>query len=161
MKGIIKKNGSALSVFVTMFVMIALLSAGLILLLKYEIIFINPQYVDGFQPQYNDNNGNSDVEKNNFEQYEGIVNGSSVKQLLEYVSKEGLSNIVVYISENSVNREEAQKENATIILMANARIANSTAFTEIIDNNSYNVIIEKNSDNVVEKIYVVKINNDI
>ena len=157
------KRGSVLSVVVTIFIMIALISASLIILLKNEIIYLNPQYISGTGTSDNVENNNTDekIEKNILDKYEGIIKGSIFKQMLLDISTQNLTNIIVYISENAIEETNATKENASIIMMTNARITNSTEYTKIIDDNDYKIIIEKNNDKVVERIYVIKISNNI
>lgn len=164
MKNIEFKKGSALSIVVTIFVMIALLSAFMIVLLKQEIIYINPDYIrasnDNEEVKNNDDTTNNE-QIVDLTKYEGIVNGIKLKQLLQDIGNNNITNVIVYISENFVNEVEATKDNANTIIMTNARITNSTEYTKIIEESNYKVICEKNLVNVVEKIYVIKINNDI
>lgn len=166
MQNINFKRGTVLSVFVTIFVMIALISAGLILLLKNEVILLNPQYFTQVEDNQQDIENQEQGQQSNTQvydltKYEGIIKGTNFKQLIQEINAQKLTDIVIYISDNYYNQQEATKELANVIMMTNAKLTNTTEYTQIVDNGDYMAIMEKNDDKVVEKIYVIKINNNI
>ena len=93
------KRGSVLAVVVTFLVMIAVLSATLIVLLEKEIIFINPNYI----VSNNDiNNGDIEVENKDdinsidLSKYQGIINGSQLRNLVQDVINKKMTEITIY-----------------------------------------------------------------
>lgn len=158
MKYINKKTGSVLSVIVTIFVMIAFVSTSAIILLQKEIIYVNPKYIVSKDNDVNkgENNQNQNVNNNvDLSKYEGTISGKQIKSMLEDVIVNKIETVDIYISENAVGVGEATSDKANIILLSNAKLANS--YSDINDNSNYKVIFEKNSENVVQKIYVIKL----
>lgn len=164
MKYIENKRGSVLAVVVTFLVMIAVLSATLIVLLEKEIIFINPNYI----VSNNDiNNGDIEVENKDdinsidLSKYQGIINGSQLRNLVQDVINNKMTEITIYVSEEEFSESEAIAQNANLEIIKNASISNSTGYSKIQDANSYKVIFEKNEANTVEKIFVIKLIKNI
>lgn len=158
MKYINKKTGSVLSVIVTIFVMIALFSTSAIILLQKEIIYVNPKYIASKDNDVNQGENNQNPNDNNIvdlSKYEGTISGKQIKSMLEDVVVNKIETVDIYISENAVGVGEATSDKANIILLSNAKLANS--YSDINDNSNYKVIFEKNSENVVQKIYVIKL----
>lgn len=158
MKYINKKTGSVLSVIVTIFVMIAFVSTSAIILLQKEIIYVNPKYVVSKDNDVNQGENNQNPNDNNIvdlSKYEGTISGKQIKSMLEDVVVNKIETVDIYISENAVGVGEATSDKANIILLSNAKLANS--YSDINDNSNYKVIFEKNSENVVQKIYVIKL----
>lgn len=158
MKYINKKTGSVLSVIVTIFVMIAFVSTSAIILLQKEIIYVNPKYIVSKDNDVNQGENNQNPNDNNIvdlSKYEGTISGKQIKSMLEDVVVNKIETVDIYISENAVGVGEATSDKANIILLSNAKLANS--YSDINDNSNYKVIFEKNSENVVQKIYVIKL----
>lgn len=158
MKYINKKTGSVLSVIVTIFVMIAFVSTSAIILLQKEIIYVNPKYIVSKDNDVNQGENNQNQNDNNIvdlSKYEGTISGKQIKSMLEDVVVNKIETVDIYISENAVGVGEATSDKANIILLSNAKLANS--YSDINDNSNYKVIFEKNSENVVQKIYVIKL----
>ena len=164
MKYIETKKGSVLSVVVTFFVMLAILSTVTIILLQKEIIYINPKYIvssEAKQENNLDNENNNTTEKIDLSQYEGLIKGEQLRNLVQDVINNQMNEISIYISENKFDESEATVEKASLLIISNSSITNSEEYSYIQNVDNYKVIFGRNSANAVEKIFVIKINNNI